>query len=487
MTGATGLLGGYLVRDCARYRLPLAVVARASRRESAQQRIESMLAGWEGRLGYALPRPVVLEGDLTQPFLGLNKEQVGWVREHCSAVLHNAASLSFVKTRDGEPFRSNVDGTRHVLELASAVGIRRFHHVSTAYVCGLREGTILESDLDVGQTPGNVYEESKIASEGLVAASEFLDSPTVFRPGIIIGDSRTGFSSSFHGFYAPLRVALAMADRVSDKGEVGQGYGREILQLFQLSGDEAKNFVPVDWVSAVMTRVLANPELQGRVYHLTPSNAITLQEMTQVMFDVVHVHGQKNRSIESGRAISRTSFERSFLDQLAVYKSYWRDDPIFDQKNTLEAVPDLPCPQVDREMLLRMCVYAIQSGFGVPAPAPLVPEFDVAQHLSGSLERARIKDSTNSTGSGFLKVGLRVTGAGGGEWELETQQEHLLASHPGVSEGCETLLHLNSITFGKMVARQIDLEHAIRSGAILVEGKPADATRAVSVLRQIAS
>ncbi|HAY81516.1 MAG TPA: hypothetical protein DCY79_17060 [Planctomycetaceae bacterium] len=484
LTGATGLLGGYLLRDCARHNLELAVVVRSSKRESARQRIESILAGWENQLGYSLPRPVVLEGDLTKPGLGLDTSQRTWIRDHCSGVIHNAASLTFVKTKDGEPFRSNVEGTRHVLELTRDAGIRKFHHVSTAYICGLRTGRVLETELNVGQQLGNVYEESKIESEAMVMEADYLDRPTVFRPGIIIGDSETGFTSTFHGFYSPLRVAFALVDRIAAGDEAGAQYGLQLLSLFQLQGDEQKNFVPVDWVSAFMAAALANPELHGQVYHLTPANAVTITEMTSVMMEVVDTHVQAHPVEANGRSISRSSFEQFFRDQLAVYKSYWRNDPVFDRTNTMAALPDLPCPIVDRDMLIRMCHFAVKARFGSPAPAPIIPKFDVHAHLASRTTATR-ELNNSAEASTASHIGLRVTGAGGGDWELELRRDRLVAAHPGVMDDTDTLLYLNSHTFQNLVENGTSPEQCLRTGQILIEGKSPCLQETISLIEQV--
>jgi len=63
LTGATGLLGSYLLRDILREGHRVAVLVRPSKRESGRQRIESIIASTESEFGMALPRPVVLEGN----------------------------------------------------------------------------------------------------------------------------------------------------------------------------------------------------------------------------------------------------------------------------------------------------------------------------------------------------------------------------------------------------------------------------------------
>ena len=262
ITGATGLLGGYLLRDLIDADVSLAVLARGTDENSGYRRIDDILSHWERLAGFSLPRPIVLNGDLTKYHLGLNDVDVQWVRDHCMAVIHNAASLSFTgNDRNAEPWVSNLNGTRNVLELCRSTGIRRFYHVSTAYICGDRRGEVYENEMDVGQQTSNDYEASKLAAEQAVRSAEWLNHVTVFRPSIIAGDSRTGFTSTFHGFYFPLKIAM----NLSRLGAFSKLFDlKELLSTMGLDGTERKNFVPVDWVSSVIAKAVTSPELQGQ-------------------------------------------------------------------------------------------------------------------------------------------------------------------------------------------------------------------------------
>ncbi len=125
--------------------------------------------------GPPLPRPVVIEGELGEVDLGLDGGDLRWISRHCRSVIHNAANLTFHSNgRDSEPWLSNLEGTRRILDLCRTAGISQFHYISTAYVCGLRQGRVLETELDVGQTPGNAYEHSKIEAEKLVLACPWI-------------------------------------------------------------------------------------------------------------------------------------------------------------------------------------------------------------------------------------------------------------------------------------------------------------------------
>ena len=95
LTGATGLLGSYLLRDGLREGHRLAVLVRPTKRESARQRVESILARFEHECRMTLPRPFVIEGELTEVDLGLDGGDLHWISRHCRSVIHNAASLTF--------------------------------------------------------------------------------------------------------------------------------------------------------------------------------------------------------------------------------------------------------------------------------------------------------------------------------------------------------------------------------------------------------
>jgi thioester reductase-like protein len=104
LTGGTGLLGRYLIRDLTDRGVSLALLVRPTRKMSAEQRVEALMATWDAQLGRPLPRPHVIQGDLSRPDLGLDAEDRGWIAENCDLVLHNAASLTFHGTdRNGEP------------------------------------------------------------------------------------------------------------------------------------------------------------------------------------------------------------------------------------------------------------------------------------------------------------------------------------------------------------------------------------------------
>jgi thioester reductase-like protein len=359
-TGATGLLGSYLLRDLLVAETPLVVLARRNRRASAAERIDLLLRDWERALGRPLPRPVVLEGDLSQPGCGLAVKERAWVASHCDRLLNNAASLSFFNAdREGEPWRTNVTGTHNLLDLADTTGIRDFQHVSTAYVCGLRTDGIGEEDLVVDQKFGNDYEQSKAEAEAAVRAAGHLDAITVYRPSIIVGDSQTGYTSTYHGFFAVLRLGHTLLTRVP----IGSTSGLALLRLLGIAATDSKNFVPVDWVSAVISHAVAQPEATGRTFHLTHPEPMSMQDVAETVQEAVESYSDA-AAPDDPDCCDEAWFAENLKSQLQIYQHYFRNDPVFDRTATEQLAGHLPVPPLDRDTMMRMAKFAIAHEFG---------------------------------------------------------------------------------------------------------------------------
>ena len=466
LTGATGLLGRYLLWNCLGEGRPLVLLVRSTRVEPARQRIESILARWELDLGYALPRPPVLAGDICQPGLGLGDADRAWVKANCSSVMHSAASLSFTEDpKTGEPDRSNVGGTQHVLEFCRDVGIREFHHISTSFVAGLRSGRVMEDELDVGQQWGNPYEVSKVKAEKLVRAADYLDSPTIYRPATIIGDSKTGFANTFHGFYAPIQIGKMLIDRIKPPG-ITEELSQAMQSAWGLSGDERKNFVPVDWVAQVIAFISGRPEFRGGCYALALDSPVRVDISSEAMKVALDEYARSAYS--SGMNPLNTDelyqLQSVFRDQMEIYRSHWRNDPEFDSTNTRRAAPHLTPPAVDDEMLLRTSRYALRTNFCWPRPKPLRPEFDVESHLETIASRM-----PSHMVSPDDRLGLQVNGPGGGQWTLAIPNGHLSGLDLGLDDDTVARVYLNSRLFQQLVLGQLTAEQAMASGQLNAE------------------
>jgi nucleoside-diphosphate-sugar epimerase len=420
----------------------------------------------------------VIEGELAEVDLGLDGGDLRWISRHCRSVIHNAANLTFHSNgRDGEPWLSNLDGTRRILDLCRTVGIRQLHYISTAYVCGLRQGRVLETELDVGQTPGNAYEHSKIEAEKLVLATPWIDPPTIYRPAIIVGDTQTGYTATFHGFYVLVKLAHTLVSRMVR----GSTAGRLMVEGLGLSGKEHKNLVPVDWVSAVFTRIFSQPKHHGRSYHLVsqrpPSLALIADVIQRAVEEYSTLADEKDAFIcDSGWFID------NFRRQIEIYSSYWRDDPQFDDTHRAAAVP-VACPEMDAAMLLKLARFAIQSNFGRERQRKARPELDIHDHLH-KLPRHHMPLVPNLWGNHCL--GLDISGPAGGQWKLMLHNGRLMEVEDGLGPQCSAVFQLDARTFRALGDSDLAAAEAVRSGRVVIEGNGLEPTLLAAILQAAA-
>src|SRR5262249_45060664 len=135
-------------------------------------------------------RLTTVVGDITQERLGLSAAEAKGLQKQLSACYHLAAVYDLPAARDVR-LPIHPPGTQNILDLLS--GAKRFeqlHYVSTAYVSGTAVGVYKETDLDVGQSFKNYYEETKYLAEVAVVKAGL--PTTIYRPGIVVGDSQTG-------------------------------------------------------------------------------------------------------------------------------------------------------------------------------------------------------------------------------------------------------------------------------------------------------
>ncbi|UTT44365.1 SDR family oxidoreductase [Exiguobacterium aurantiacum] len=194
MTGATGFLGGRLARELIHRGHNLCVLARTP------EKVEAMFSQDERR------SITVLAGDLTAPFLGADEDFITNHDRGFDLVLHMAALVKFDEELRDELFETNLTGTKQALALAKALHCPRFFHVSTAYTLGARENgdeTLYATD----QTFHNPYEESKAHAEQAVWDARHDLAVSIFRPAIIVGDSKTGEADSKFTMYGYMRLS----------------------------------------------------------------------------------------------------------------------------------------------------------------------------------------------------------------------------------------------------------------------------------------
>jgi len=443
LTGATGLVGRYLVRDLLLSGHELAVVVRGSRRQSPRDRMEEVLQHWERELGRPLPRPVVLGGNITEAGFGLSESDREWVKDNCSSIIHSAAILEFYgKDRAGEPWLTNLNGTQNMINLCRELGIRDIHYVSTAYVAGMQEGRVMEDSLDAGQSFRNDYEESKFCAEKLVRAIDFADHVTIYRPAVISGDSRTGYTNTYHGVYLYLRLmSVIIPPLPADENGV-----RHTPIRLRMTGDELRNIIPVDWVSAVMVRLFETKEARGRTYHIAPDNPISSRKMIEHCSEYFNSDGVEFCGYGELPPLERDGnedqwlFEKMITENAETYAPYERTDNTFDLTNLKKFAGDIPCPEIDRTVVFRYIEYGNEDRWGKRKVEFERPAF-VAEEALTSQRVDAVPEGTK------YSVGLDLMGCGGAQLTVDYSQAGIHRVSRGLPDESTPVLRLAAKDF----------------------------------------
>jgi thioester reductase-like protein len=262
LTGATGFIGmEVLVRLLEGTDHELVLLVRAEDDEHARRRVAAVIDTlYDATPGELDERVTVAPGDISEPDLGLDGETIRALEARTTSIVHCAASVGF-DTSLGDALAVNTLGTARVLAVAqrlhAAGSLRRLVHVSTAYVCGRRVGTINESDLVLDTSFRNHYERSKAYAEHLLRCCA-QDLPLIVaRPSIVVGDSRTGWTPTFNVVYWPLRAF--------ERGLVGTLPG---------DPDGILDIVPCDYVADAIIALHAGAVDRATV-HLVAGQAAT--------------------------------------------------------------------------------------------------------------------------------------------------------------------------------------------------------------------
>ena len=399
---------------------------------------------------------------MNEPGLGLDYASRRWVARNCPRLLHNAAVLTFHGSdRAGEPWRTNLQGTRTMLQLCKELNIRDLHYVSTAYVAGRREGRVMEDELDCGQRFRNDYENSKFLAEKSVREADHLRQLTVYRPGIIAGDSKTGYSSTYHGLYFHLKL---MSVLVHNEQPDAQGVRHTRIRL-QLTGDELRHIVPIDWISTVMCRLFLTPEAHGQTFHLVPSDPITPSEFVEYAKKYYNSTGVEFVGPKKFSNDQLNEFEKAAFSNMTTYESYDTDSiRIFDTTNLLKYTADLPDPPLDEEMIHRFIRYGEFDRWGKRREPPVESNFWIGDYLDMAVTESETYSAAEISAAGVAErwVGLDLVGPGGGQWSLRLIGDKAVCLELGVIPECSTVVRLTTQHFSQATARSEGSAAAVR-------------------------
>lgn len=220
----------------------------------------------------------IVAGDITEPGLALSPTDAEHVREQTTREFHLAAVYDLAVQRE-LALRVNVGGTRNVLEFARSMPhLRHFHHVSTCYVAGKREGVIRETELSHDAGYRNFYEESKYLAEVEVDSLKHELPITIHRPSVVCGDSKTGETVKYDGVYYLILYLLNWPS----------------LSTINIGNHKVSlNLVPVDFVVDAMAALAFEERAIGKTIQLADPSPLTTNQLFNAIAGAIN--GKQSR------------------------------------------------------------------------------------------------------------------------------------------------------------------------------------------------
>ncbi|MCY1056633.1 amino acid adenylation domain-containing protein [Nannocystis sp. SCPEA4] len=391
LTGVTGFLGAFLLRDLMVHtKARVHCLVRAQDVRAAAARVRQALAKYGLWQSSYAARIRVVPGDLNSPRFGLDEATFTSLATSVDAVIHSGAQVNYIQPYAAHR-ATNVGGTVEVVRFAATGRPKPLHHVSSVGVFGpsgffggkrvVRENDSLDDHLEcLGLDIG--YSASKWVAEKMVWAAAELGLPVaVYRPGFIMGDSRTG------------------------AGNADDFVGRSVRGAIQIGAypdlpRQRKEFVPVDFVSRAILHIAGSADNHGRAFHLVPPDPQQSPDLNE-FFALICEFGYRlkqwtyaqwvERVIQDSRerdnplcSLLPMLFERVYRDELTRWELY-EDMPTYDTSNTNAALAGsgIRFVAMDRTLVARYLRYWIATG---QLPSARAPE---AKRGSGQLLTGR--------------------------------------------------------------------------------------------------
>ena len=267
VTGGTGFIGKRLVlRLLRRDAEPVHVLMFNPTPES----IASVKEFW----GPDSARVTAIAGDISKPDLGIAPKDARRLTGKIDHFFHLAAVYDLT-AEPTEVVKANVEGVANALAFAKSIGAGRFHHVSSIAAAGLFDGVFREDMFEEARGLEHPYFASKHRGEALVRAETKIPW-RIYRPGIVVGDSRTGEIDKIDGPYYFFKLIQKLRDIVP-----------QWAPMIGLEGGRI-NVVPVDFVVAAVDHLAHLDGLDGRTFHLTDPSPLRVGEMLNVLARAAH-------------------------------------------------------------------------------------------------------------------------------------------------------------------------------------------------------
>lgn len=266
VTGATGFIGRFLVERLLARGQPVYVLVR----KESQGKLDALREHW----GPAAKLVIPVVGDLAKKNLGVSAADQRKLKGKVAHVFHLAAVYDLSASTEAQE-SANVEGTRHAVEFAEAIAAGCFHHVSSIAAAGLYDGVFREDMFEEAEDLDHPYFRTKHDSEGLVRRECGIPF-RIYRPGFVVGDSKTGYIDKIDGPYYFFKLLQKVRNALPPW-----------VPMVGIEGGRI-NIVPVDYVADALDHIAHKKGLDGKCFHLTDPNPQRIGEVLNVFARAGH-------------------------------------------------------------------------------------------------------------------------------------------------------------------------------------------------------
>ncbi|MBT6491981.1 MAG: NAD-dependent epimerase/dehydratase family protein, partial [Deltaproteobacteria bacterium] len=268
ITGATGFIGRYVLRNLLDHGCIVFALIRPESKAKRAQLIESLLKHADQSTGQL----IFIEGNLAAEDLGLKPEAKTQAKNSDHA-FHLAALYDLDASND-ELEKANIQGTENLCKCLLSMNYKgQLHHVSSIAVAGDYNGMFTEAMFNEGQTHPHAYHRSKYESERIVRESS-LDF-TIYRPGSVVGHSKTGFIDRIDGIYYGFSTIKALSKLLPSWVKI---------PMPKISG--GLNVVPVDFVADAITHIALAKRDDQDTFHIVDPSAPSITSLAGTLLKV---------------------------------------------------------------------------------------------------------------------------------------------------------------------------------------------------------
>lgn len=267
VTGATGFLGKHLITRLLKRHGDIHVLVR----KGSVAKLEEHLSFWGKK---ARKRIHVVHGDLAEENLGISDKDFKKLKGEVKHFF-NLAAIYDLKADEELQEKINVEGTQHVIDAAAKMHADCLHHVSSIAAAGLYNGVFREDMFEEAEKLDDPYFRTKHESEGLVRRQTKLPY-RIYRPGVIIGDSKTGSIDKIDGPYYFFKLIQKMRNMLPPW-----------MPTIGLEGGRI-NIVPVDFVADALDHIAHTKDEDGNCFHLTDPKPRRVGEVLNIFAKAGH-------------------------------------------------------------------------------------------------------------------------------------------------------------------------------------------------------